>query len=194
MDIDRSRETVLILRTCKADRTSRNGFQWPEMGYVEAPDWNPSAQCGNGLHGWLRGEGDGSLVYDGERLGQVVETYLDHIVDLDGKVKFPFGWVVFTGDLHEAARIVSTKYPMAKVCFGTATAGYRGTATAGYRGTATAGYYGTATAGDGGIIMIQRWNRKRWKYEISEVGEDGLKPNTAYRLDENGNFVGSARA
>ena len=86
---------------------------------------------------------------------------------------------------------------------GTATAGYRGTATAGYRGTATAGEsgtatagesgtatagnYGTATAGNYGEIRIQWWDSKaqRYRTKIGYVGEDGIKPDTAYRLNDN---------
>ena len=48
---------VLILRTCNADMTSYGEFVWPELGYVEAPDWEPTETCGNGLHGFLWGEG-----------------------------------------------------------------------------------------------------------------------------------------
>ena len=51
----------LILRTCGANMKSHGGFQWPRSGPVSAPDWNPAPECGNGLHGFLRGEGDGSL-------------------------------------------------------------------------------------------------------------------------------------
>jgi hypothetical protein len=72
---------------------------------------------------------------------------------------------------------------------GTATAGDGGTATAGDMGTATAGYRGTATAGDGGTIIIQRWNGKRYKFEVAEVGEDGLTPGQAYCLNDEGSFV-----
>ena len=72
---------------------------------------------------------------------------------------------------------------------GTATAGDGGTATAGDRGTATAGDDGTATAGDGGVLAIYRWNGERWKMTCAEVGENGIEPNVAYRLDKDGNFV-----
>ena len=46
----------LILRTCDANMQSHGGFQWPRSGPVAAPDWNPAPECGNGLHGFLRGE------------------------------------------------------------------------------------------------------------------------------------------
>jgi len=69
---------------------------------------------------------------------------------------------------------------------GTATAGYGGTATAGYGGTATAGDRGTATAGDRGAISILYWNGEKYKRAIFAVGEDGIEPNQAYRVDEKG--------
>ena len=152
--------TVLVLRTCAADLTSYEGaFKWPASGPVSAPDWDPSHQCGNGLHGFLRGVGDGrhaSWAEDAKWL--VVRVLQDEIVDLGQKVKFPRGVVVYCGDRQEAASIVKTEYPELAVIgasatagyLGTATAGDRGTANAGYQGTATAGHYGTATAGDGG--------------------------------------------
>lgn len=57
----RSRKTVLVMRTCSADMTSYDGFRWPKRGPVSAPDWIDNYECGNGLHGWLWGEGDASL-------------------------------------------------------------------------------------------------------------------------------------
>jgi len=53
---------VLILRTCNADMTSYGGFVWPESGPVEAPDWEPTYECGHGLHGLLWGEGNSGLL------------------------------------------------------------------------------------------------------------------------------------
>jgi hypothetical protein len=83
--------------------------------------------------------------------------------------------------------------------YGTATAGYRGTATAGEGGTATAGEggtatagnYGTATAGEGGELRIQQWDSKsdRYRTRIGYVGEDGIKAETKYQLDDAGKFV-----
>ena len=50
-----------MLKCVSKDRTSHGGFQWPERGHVVCPDWNPVAECGNGLHGWPWGlaVGDG---------------------------------------------------------------------------------------------------------------------------------------
>ncbi|HCE9177386.1 hypothetical protein [Pseudomonas aeruginosa] len=74
---------------------------------------------------------------------------------------------------------------------GTATAGNEGTATAGDWGTATAGDWGTATAGEKGEIRIRYWDEKadRYRTVIGYVGEDGLEPGIAYRLDSNHRFV-----
>ena len=147
----------LILRTCNADMRSHGGFQWPRSGPVVAPDWNPASKCGNGLHGFLRGEGDGSLAdWHIEALWLVAEV--ETFVDLGGKVKFPNAEVIFVGTRLETTAFVKARYPDAAVIGANvavgdgrvAVVGYYGTATAGYRGTATAGNYGTATAGDGG--------------------------------------------
>jgi hypothetical protein len=118
-----------------------------------------------GLHGFLRGEGDGSLAEWGSNamwLVAEVETF----VDLGGKVKFPNAEVIFVGTRLETTALVKARYPDAAVIGanvaveegrvavvgyrGTATAGDHGTATAGDHGTATAGYCGTATAGNYG--------------------------------------------
>ena len=172
--------TELILRTCNADMTSRNGFKWPRSGYVAAPDWNPEPECGGGLHGFLRGEGGGGLAdwsSDAVWLVAEIETY----VDLVDKVKFPAAHVIFAGSRLEAAAIIKARYPDAAVIganvavedrrvavvgylgtatagnWGTATAGDDGTATAGDDGTATAGDRGTATAGYGGTATAGNW-------------------------------------
>ena len=156
-------EHVLVMRVCRADMTSRDGFRWPESGMVEAPEWKPTAECGHGLHGWLWGEGD-ITVADDLPHGQgarwlVVRVAAAEVVDLRGKVKFPRGEVVFVGEAHEAAYYLATHGAVGRAIIhgassagnrGTATAGDEGTATAGDGGTATAGYIGTATAGDGG--------------------------------------------
>ena len=80
--------------------------------------------------------------------------------------------------------------------YGTAKAGYWGTATAGHYGKATVGYEGiatvdnegTATAGIYGIINIYYFDDRR-RIKTGYIGEGGLKPNVAYKLDGNFNFV-----
>jgi hypothetical protein len=187
-------ETVLVLRTCAADMTSHNGFRWPESGPVEALDWKPIAECGNGLHGLLRGEGNGELLnWDANAKWLVVEVEASAYVDLKGKVKFPRGVVVYAGDRQAAVARIQAAYP-GSVCVrgtatagdrGTATAGVSGTATAGDRGTATAGVSGTATAGVSGTICIRWWDgaQNRYRIAVGYIGEDGLLANVKYRYD-----------
>jgi hypothetical protein len=153
-------QKVLVLRTCRADGTSYGGFFWPESGPVDCPDWQPTPECGNGLHGLLWGEGDGTLLNWGkDARWKVVEVEDEAIVSLNGKVKFPRGNVLHTGTQETATRFLLENGGAGKAVvgasvtagdYGTATAGDYGTATAGDYGTATAGYYGTATAGDYG--------------------------------------------
>jgi hypothetical protein len=167
-------ETVLVLRTCNADLTSHGGFQWPsEIGAtVSAPDWKKTDDCGNGLHGWLYGQGDhgaSNSIGNVDAKWIVVEVPLASVVMLGGKCKFPSCVVRHIGDKESATAYLIANEPRAKDVavigatiiagagqtaavggLGTATAGDRGTATAGYSGTATAGYSGTATAGDRG--------------------------------------------
>jgi len=207
-------ETSLVLRVCKADYTSHSGFLWPsEIGAeVVAPDWKKDNKCGNGLHGWLYGQGDcGCVEYwvDDEAKWMVLEVPSAEIVMLDGKCKFPSAVVRFVGTKSAAADFILANEPQAlnvavigaclKVgdgevvqvgSLGTATAGYRGTATAGNYGTATAGESGTATAGESGEIRIQWWDSKaqRYRTKIGYVGEDGIKADTAYRLSDKQDF------
>jgi len=170
---DPKAKTSLVLRACSADMTSRNGFQWPGVGdTVVCPDWIANNECGNGLHGWLYGQGDHTTsptVDDNDAKWLVVEVISDSIIMLGGKCKFPQGVVRFAGERKEAAEYIIANEPrtgsvavigamlavgdMQSVmvgALGSATAGALGSATAGESGTATAGYRGTATAGDRG--------------------------------------------
>jgi len=69
---------------------------------------------------------------------------------------------------------------------GTATAGDGGTATAGYGGTATAGDGGTATAGENGCLVLKHYSEGRYFVRCANVGVNGIKPKTAYKLDDAG--------
>ena len=151
--------TVLIMRSCGPDLRSYNEFQWPEAGPVAAPAWEATENCGNGLHGFLWGEGDYNLANKApDAKWLVVETDGANVIDLGGKVKFPSGTVVFCGEAKSAAAYIQANGGAGKkVIHGTATAGYAGTATAGYAGTATAGDAGTATAGDAGTATAEAY-------------------------------------
>ena len=67
---------------------------------------------------------------------------------------------------------------------GTATAGDGGTATAGDGGTATTGIRGTATAGYRGVLLIRWWDGECFNLAVAIVGQNGIKPNVKYRLND----------
>jgi hypothetical protein len=168
-----AKKTALVLRCCREDMSSQNGFVWPDVGgEAICPDWENNSECGNGLHGWLYGQGDhttSSYWNDPKAKWLVVEVEKSGIFMLGGKCKFERGFVRFVGSKSEAAAYIIEHEPHAmgvavigaafSVCdkqnvivgaLGTATAGALGNATAGDGGTATAGALGNATAGDGG--------------------------------------------
>ena len=189
---------ILVLRTSGADGKSYNDFQWPRSGAVEAPDWDGKAECGGGLHGLPRGCGNGDyLDWSEAATAQLVrvDTRADYL-EFKGKCKFRGGEVVYFGTLREAIEILCQHYPDAPTVgrtasagdHGTASAGYRGTANAGDEGTASAGDGGTASAGDEGTLVIKYWDGDRYRLAVGYVGEDGIKPNTPYRV-ENGRLV-----
>ncbi len=192
----------LMLRTCGPDLRAYGGFLWPSSGLIECPDWNKRAECGNGLHGLLWGEGSVAHLQADEkgRRWLVCEVETASVVDLSGKVKAPRAWVVYCGEQHDAIRMLDQHAPAGtKVVFGTATAGDSGTATAGVRGTATAGYGGTATAGDSGTatageygcVSIGWYDYKRNTHRrtVAEVDGINVKAGKRYRCDEAGKLV-----
>ena len=192
----KKQETALVLRTCFADMTSYGGFQWPnEVGaIVEATDWKKNAKCGNGLHGWLHGEGDHCASDSISREGAkwlVVEVVRADVIALGGKVKFPRGTIRHIGDRASATEYLLENEPHSAnvavigACkqvgdkkavqvgalgtasagdWGTASAGDEGTASAGYKGTASAGDWGTASAGEKGEIRIKYWDKGAERY------------------------------
>lgn len=194
---------VYVTKCVNADMTSRHDekFVYPKKGYIEAPDWEASAGCGHGLHGFLWGEGDGSLSnYSDQSVWLLIRVNpADGLVDRGDKCKFRRGYVLAVSDYRTIAERLKKYLPtdrQYKVIGSTATAGYRGTATAGDYGTATAGGggtatagaigaatagdYGTATAGIGGTatagnestIIIIYWDEERKKYR-RKVGQIG---------------------
>lgn len=92
---------------------SRNGFVWPTSGIVKCPDWNPHSNCGNGLHGYLPNKVDLSVSNtkreDPHRKFLVVKVKKTDIVDLQDKVKFKEGEVIYCGSLYGALNLFENK-------------------------------------------------------------------------------------
>jgi hypothetical protein len=200
--------THLFLRTTDRDGKSYNGFQWPmEVGaIVTAPDWEPTAECGNGLHGLLDGLGDGShLLFDADAIWWIVEA--DDAIDLQGKHKFQSCRVVAFGPRHEVTAQLYAMRPgpihgitLTGGDYATLTGGYGATLTGGYgatltggdcatltggdRATLTGGDRATLTGGDGATLIFLSWLNGRRRVLTAYVGENGIKANTAYRANE----------
>ena len=169
---------ILGLRTNAQNLRSHGGFQWPESGKVNAPDWSPAAECGNGLHFLKWGDGDVNLLhspYDQKTKWLVISTPEKGAVDLNGKSKCEECEVVYCGEKQGAIDLLVAHAPAGtKIAYSTATAGTRG----------------TATAGDEGVITIAYYDNEKVKYRrlIGHVGDGGLKPNVAYRINDQCQF------
>ncbi len=188
-------EKVLCLRTCDENLRSYGGFQWPASGEVSAPDWSPEPVCGQGLHGMLWGEGDSSLMdWEGDATWLVVEVEEANVVDLIGKVKFPYCNVVFCGSRLDATSFLCSKLSNPSKVIGctltggdgsTLTGGYRSTLTGGDESTLTGGNRSTLTGGDRSILIFSFWdNHSHQKRRIlAYPGENGLLVGKPYQLD-----------
>lgn len=156
---------VLVLRTCNADMTSSCGFVWPESGYIEAPDWEPTQECKHGLHGLEKGEKHSYYLNTSEESKWLVVRVdrANGFVDLGGKCKFRCGEVVYCGDRYSAAEILKGVYPEAMVHYstqvsknyGVSITGNHGTSIAGDGGQANLEWYGISIAGDYGSSVSE---------------------------------------
>ena len=176
-------EFVYVLRTCSADMTSQYNFKYPVKGFVKAPDWQPTYECGHGLHGLLWGAGKaGYLDLSDTAKWLILKVNTKDLLhgqgDLTDKCKFRCGTVVHVGDRISANRFlqsVDKSYDIRGVVFGNATAGYKGTAIAGSYGTANAGHYGTAIAGDYGTANAGYYGTATaGHYGTATVGDNGI--------------------
>ena len=52
---------AIMMKSINSDMTSYGGFKYPKSGVVKCEKWEATKNCGNGLHAFLNGEGDGSL-------------------------------------------------------------------------------------------------------------------------------------
>ena len=138
----------LVLRACRADLTSLNGFSW-KAKHVKAPDWSPTTECGSGLHGWLNGQGNPD-VWDhrGGDKWLILAVKTSTVVDLGGKVKFPAARTLYVGPKVETISLLASILPGVPVMFANLTGGNDSTLTGGDRSTLTGGQYSTLTGGD----------------------------------------------
>ena len=163
------KDHVLVLRVNDENNCSRYcNFQYPtKIGeWVEAPDFKQNRQCGNGLHGLMKGvQNAGYLrVNSEEDLWVLIEVHKNDIIDLNGKVKFKGGYIYFIGNKAEATSILFKIYGNIGIhnvtltggdwsiftggdC-STLTGGENSTLTGGYNSTLTGGHFSTLTGED----------------------------------------------
>ena len=152
-------DRVLILKTVGADMRAHGGFEWPTSGPVECPTWDPTPDCGGGLHGLLWGCGSGLIDPDDPtRKWVVFAADPADVVEVGAKVKARRGDVVFVGIRDEAIAYLDANGAADKpVAYATHTSGAEGTSTSGYRGTSTSGAEGTSTSGAEGTSTSGDW-------------------------------------
>jgi len=94
---------TLVLRMCKSDGSSTNGFKYGQIGdRVKCPDWNSKKKCGNGLHALKEGNGDWGLLNGNDWL--IIDAD-DQIVDIDEeKCKFNTGIILFRGTADDLSK------------------------------------------------------------------------------------------
>ena len=159
--------TNYFLRTTDKNGKAHGGFQWPmQVGaIVEAPDWNPRAECGQGLHGLKDGLGDAShLSSASDAVWWIVKA--DDAVDLDGKQKFPRCEVVALGD---RATVTAALYALRPGPI--------------HYLVLTGGNGATLTGGDDATLIFLRWIDGRHRVLTAYVGEDGIEEGKAYRAN-----------
>ena len=189
---------VLVLKSVKENMASDYdpNFIYPQKGLVEAKDWNPSKECGGGLHGWLWGVGDfSSKVRSFKAKWLVIEVDENEIIDLVDKVKFRKGKVVFCGSFVNAYLFLLERKPLNKKTITgdsghAAATGYSGHAAAtGDYGHAAAtgnsghaailGLNGMAKCGKGGSIILTYNDGERERHLVGYEGE-GILADTWY--------------
>ena len=181
----------LVLKCLAPGFTAYGGFQWPsEVGAeVVAPDWQPTEECGKGLHGWLNGEGDSSVAdhfHTSDAKWLVLEV--PSFVELSGKVKFKSAKILHVGSRGECARYIWERTKAPRILGLELIGGDHSTLTGGYRSTLTGGYRSTLTGGDDSELRI-RYYDSRWRTAIAYVGENGIEAGVAYKLNDNHEFV-----
>ena len=196
-------DKVLVVRQCAHDGSSSHDFVWPKSGPVTCPDWESHNKCGNGLHGWPWGLalGDGSCQnYDWLWLVVAVDPKdVIDVEDVQGKVKFKQGEVIFAGEWWKVMKLteegrVAWIHQAAQGQSATSGDSSSAASTGKSSVAVCSGIGSRAKAGEYGAIALAWWNEKQHWSEMRCArvvnGKNGtLKPGVWYRLNARGQFV-----
>lgn len=202
---------MYALKSVSCNGEAYNGFIWPTSGTVSAPNWEPTRKCGNGLHAFLDGQGDGSIAswYEKDRWLVLEIPVNTEIINLGGHVKFPTCDVIHCGDHASATRflfdkLLSIRVKYAKIkdignpkniiglVYDTNDSNVR--IFGGYNSYIHVGKNSDVVVHDKSVVIAGenssvRWdyrefghkNRVVWKTYHQKVGENGIKPNVPYK-------------
>jgi len=187
-----------IIRTVREDFTSYNNFQWPKSGQVKADDFKPTSECGNGLHGLRIGQQDPGVWYD-DGIVLLLQVPASTIIDLEDndKCKFPECKIVMSGNMNEITNYLYKKninieglYQRSQLSNKSEKwiGGDFSKLTAGDDSTLTAGNQSTLTAGDGSRLSCEYWDGNKMRLATAYVGENDIKPNQDYKVNNKGEF------
>ena len=145
-----------ILKVIPKTFVSYNNFQWPNTigATVTAPDWKETKECGNGLHGWLNGQGNYIVCPYFTPTAKWLVLSTTDVVDLGGKVKFKTCVIEFIGDQKGASDfLVKNSVEFSGPVIGKFIASpSKLEAIGGYRSILTGGDYSTLTGGDRSVL------------------------------------------
>jgi hypothetical protein len=145
------KKIVYVLKRCEKDNKSCGGFVYPlkKGSVVEAKDWKPTRECGNGLHGWTKCF---DTYFDQFLKGNFVVLEVnkkDGFVELKDKVKFRKGKIVInTPDFSKAHKFMLEKYPEMTLHWNVSNQGDKSTSNQGDESTSNQGDESTSNQGD----------------------------------------------
>jgi len=200
---------VLVLRKCGKNGESHYGdFKYPVNGYVEAPDWQLTAECGHGLHGLLWGHGTFDLEDYGSQFQVIEVEEVDNknnrqIIEFDGKCKFKCGNVLYTGNQLEAITLIKAhpNYPKGNILnYDIVTnvtlyeAGDESTVEAGYKSTVKAGDKSTVEAGDESTVKAGYKSTVKAGYKSTVKAGDKSTVKAGYKSTVEAGYKSTVKA
>ncbi len=171
--------------------------------------WVPDKECGAGLHGLLWGKGNwGLLSNKPDAIWIVFEADEESAIDLTDKHKVKECEVVYCGKASGAIRMILDRlFELSKEKTSSTTGKYAHSSTTGDEShSSTTGYSShSSTTGDesiacalglnskamahNGVIVLSYFDGKRIRVATGYTGENGIKPDQWYKVDNNGTFI-----